>query len=947
MSSILSKEFTSFLNNESIPYPLPSFHGFPISNSKNKELLYLYLPREQVEYMKKLLNPEGRIAKHTEVLPKLNIVLFDYFNRVFKDNTLEKRIEKSYSDEMKNINVYFSIILKIDRKFKKKQIYKEQKKHFRGIHNIVKKNSSNLNQKHNYFEDLNPSPSNSQIKLKKVYLPKIGNSLKNIDTNNKNNENEDFFFDVKEESILSNDEMIDDINDENADYKLCLENLIVNHLNDFRKDIVQHFLQNKTKKEITFEEFVYYIEFFVMLFTGLRIKYYIDEMHNLNLDFYASEKSYMNIAETFHYQVQFRIKDITLILQKDGTYKTREGNTISLEKYDLIKDKEIIKINKKQYKEYNNNHIEFFPPFTHFVRAHADKFRRYDINDNYHICEHCCNLNDYDMTYNLSCSSVFKKIDKCRLTFTALSNIINLTLFKTGNDKNSNKIIKKILYLPNYESMQNQIKFVDMIKIYTNPFQGKESKSINKIFRDCFGEFIGFYFSWMSHFIKWLIFPSIIGLIYKLCKPILIRMGYGSRFFLHVNLIFDILIVIWANYYVNSWKKKEKVYNIIWGMDRFKLEKENNIILNEKGDEVELFMGVKIPIYDNFHNLINSIINIMLTLLSLIGTMLFNLFWFYIEKINLYDAKNPFGKINNPYWLYIIPVMIYITREILSKIFIKINKFITENENYMTKKDYKKSMLKKQLTFEFFNYYFNLYYIAFAKRYFEKCAYDDCFTELGNQLTIIIISDITVLATKSIYYFIYKRKLRKKFENIILEKEAYSNNSSKKYRYYTRSTFGEHDISTVILPVIFNFGYIVQFGVTSKISFLFMFLLSIFFRILTGFNLKYLLYLKSLYESNGIGIFNRVQKIMAFLAIISNLGIIFYSNKDFNLIRRSEKFFYFLIYENIIIAVLKLMKISYYPNWYEYKSEIEIKYLKKYAIRGKNIKEKKINKIKE
>ena len=120
-----------------------------------------------------------------------------------------------------------------------------------------------------------------------------------------------------------------------------------------------------------------------------------------------------------------------------------------------------------------------------------------------------------------------------------------------------------------------------------------------------------------------------------------------------------------------------------------------------------------------------------------------------------------------------------------------------------------------------------------------------------------------------------------------------------------------------------------------------MFLLSIFFRLLTGFNLKYLVYLKSLYESNGIGIFNRVQKIMAFLAIVSNLGIIFYTNKDFNLIRRSEKFFYFLIYENIIIAVLKLLKISFYPNWYEFKNEIELKYLRKYAIRGKNIKKEK------
>ena len=896
--------------------------------------------------MKILLNPEGRIAKDTEVLSKLNIVLFDYFQRVFKENTLEKRIEISYNDEMKNINIYFSIILKIDRKFKKKNIYKEQIKHFRRVHNIIKKNSKNLSQPHNYFEDLYLSPSNSQITLNKVYLQKIGNSFIKKEADDKNNENQDFFFDIKEEEYndFSDNEMIDDDNnDENEeiDYGLLLENLFYNHLNDFRKEIVEYFLNHKISKEINFEKFVNCIEFFVMLFTGLRIKYYIDEMHNLNLDFYALEKDFMNLAEAFHYQVQFRIKDIPLLLQKDGTYKTREGNTISLDKYYLIKDKEIVKLNKKQYCEYNNNQAEFFPPFTHFVKAHADKFRRYDINDNYHICQNCNNLNDYNLTYNLTCSSVFKKIDKCRLTYTALTTIMDLSFYKKGDDLNENKIIKKLLFLPNYENIQNQIKFINMLKIYSNPFQGKESKNYNKIFRVSFGELIGFYFSWMSHFIKWLIFPSIIGLIYKLCKPFLIRMGFTSRFFLHVNLIFDILIVIWANYYVISWKKKEKVYNIIWGMDRFKLEKENTIILNEKGDEVEIFMGVKIPIYDNFHNLINRIITIILVLFSFLGTILFNLFWFYIEKINLYDPKNPFGKISNPYWLYIIPVMIYITRELLSKLYSKINKYITNYENLMSKKDYKMSLLKKQLTFEFFNYYFNLYYIAFAKKYFEKCAYDDCFNELGNQLTIIIISDMTVQATKSIYYFIYKRKLRKKFEKIILEKEAYSNNNSKKYKYYTTSTFGDQDISSVILPVIYNFGYIVQFGVTSKISFIFMFLLSIFFRLLTGFNLKYLVYLKSLYESNGIGIFNRVQKIMAFLAIISNLGIIFYTNKDFNLIRRSEKFFYFLIYENIIIAVLKLMKISFYPNWYEFKNEIELKYLRKYAIRGKNIKKEK------
>ena len=39
--------------------------------------------------MKILLNPEGRIAKDSEVLPQLNVVLFDYFYRVFKEYNLD------------------------------------------------------------------------------------------------------------------------------------------------------------------------------------------------------------------------------------------------------------------------------------------------------------------------------------------------------------------------------------------------------------------------------------------------------------------------------------------------------------------------------------------------------------------------------------------------------------------------------------------------------------------------------------------------------------------------------------------------------------------------------------------------------------------------------------------------------------------------------------------
>ena len=78
--------------------------------------------------MKKLLNPEGRIAKDTEVLPKLKLVIFDYFFRVFKGKNLEKRIEISYNEEMNEIDTYCSIILEIDEKFKKKNYFRKNAK---------------------------------------------------------------------------------------------------------------------------------------------------------------------------------------------------------------------------------------------------------------------------------------------------------------------------------------------------------------------------------------------------------------------------------------------------------------------------------------------------------------------------------------------------------------------------------------------------------------------------------------------------------------------------------------------------------------------------------------------------------------------------------------------------------------------------------------------------
>ena len=927
-----------------LPFPLPSISGFPIINTKNRELLYLYLPKQQVEYMKKILCPQGRVAKDTEVLPQLKPFLLIFYTKFFRKETLEKRIEKSYSDEMKDITPYVSLILATDSKFKTKKIVMEKLNNFRNLRNYIRKESV-VEEHEDDFTFLNISNRRNNVLLNKKAVSLFKSSELTEISENENEENNE---DDEKEPLSNHDSVITIESDEEEDeeehinYKDYLEELFCNRINDFRRELVTFCIENDLDfKDSNFDKFVCYIEFFVLLFTGLRVKYYIDEFSNLDIDFYGKEKSIMDLAETFHYQAQFRIQDIPIIGKKDGTFCTRDGKEITISQYFLTKQKKVNELNTLPYHEYNNDYIELYPPYASFIKALADKFRRYDSNDNYHICMECENLSDYRQAYNLKCSSCFRGIDKTRITYASLSTIFDIDLIKNSIEQKKeeiDKVIKKIMYVPNYESINKTVKFTEMVHAYSTPFNDKETKRMNRILRTCFGEKIGYFYSWITHYVLWSLFPASLGIIYRLGKPVLKWYGFTEKVILGLNLGFAALIVLWGNYFVASWVNREILYNYMWGMDHFKLEKTNDLIIQNSGETVEIFMSVKIPIYDKLKAFIRDVITFILVIGSLFGTIIINLVIFYIQKLNLYEQNPVTGHSQvNSIWLYVVPIAIYISREILSKLYTKLNKWITDKENYLTKKEYKISILKKQLTFEFFNYYFNLYYIAFGKRYFETCVFNDCFHELGNQLSMIIISDITVVASKTVYYFIHKRKQKKKVDRTILEKYAYSDNKSKKYIYYTRKEFGNTDLSEVMMPVIFNFGYIIQFGVSSKISFAIMFLLTIFFRLATGFTMKYLVYVKSLDDSKGIGIFNEVQSIMAFLGIISNICIIFYTNKHFIPLERTTKFFFLIITENIIFIILKLFTYVRMPNWFEFKNKVEVKYLKKYGIRSKVI----------
>ena len=190
------------------------------------------------------------------------------------------------------------------------------------------------------------------------------------------------------------------------------------------------------------------------------------------------------------------------------------------------------------------------------------------------------------------------------------------------------------------------------------------------------------------------------------------------------------------------------------------------------------------------------------------------------------------------------------------------------------------------------------------------------------------------------YNGIYLRDKRKTFEKQIMEKYIYTKNKSKKFKYYTRGEITSEEIQNLCIPIVFNFGYIMQFGACCPISFVFMLIFILFTRLANGINMIYLKYVKTMGESKGIGIFNKMENFIIFIGLFTNIGLVLYTHNEGNyFFENKTKFVYFIIIENSILLILKIFKTSSEPFWYRYRDNIELRYLKRYGVRQKNLKE--------
>ena len=80
-------------------------------------------------------------------------------------------------------------------------------------------------------------------------------------------------------------------------------------------------------------------------------------------------------------------------------------------------------LNKTQYENLDINAIYNFPPHILLNRSVANIYKRYDAADKFHVCDKCRDATQCMHPHKLTCSSLFRNIDKIRLVYFSLDTL--------------------------------------------------------------------------------------------------------------------------------------------------------------------------------------------------------------------------------------------------------------------------------------------------------------------------------------------------------------------------------------------------------------------------------------------------------------------------------------------------------------------------------------------
>ena len=709
----------------------------------------------------------------------------------------------------------------------------------------------------------------------------------------------------------------------------------------------------------TYEDFIIIFSRIINYYLGLDIIIQFTEQKNIfMLSIYGSDTQIKKLAQTNEYELKlkpyaYKYQEYLNELEETNynemssdklNSNVREG-LIACEENNSIEGNDVgskIKSWKPfSFEDLNPENVYQWPPYVEFEQDKEDKFQRYESNDDYHEC----NIHPETDETCKSCSPL-RNIDKLRIIYDSVDKMIKI------NYMHQEKVLNYILLKRNHVDYANKLKPKNLLMKPWNVYNSKRQMEQIFTIRNFYGETISFYFLWLTEYIKWLIIPSIFGLLTFISS-------FGTRNYLGLGheifmLLFCSLVAIWGMLFLDVWKQKEKVYSYFWGTENFKhLEPDSELFVPD--GTKELIFNVKFPYVSKFKKRWKMFISYLTLFIMLVITVFSVLYIFILKQWLLKKEWN--SLIVSMLTASLNAVQIKLLNYLYTFLARKLNRWENHQKDYQSIN----SLAVKFILFDFVNCYTAIYYIAFLKKFSffglkepDKCVgytldingepVEDCLEEIGMQLYTTLFINLGFNAMEIGLPFITqylksKELKRKKQQNEILNSIDYDGAS--KYDIIPHSL--EHqlmcdsydDLISDYSEVLINFGYVCLFGVSAPLTPIIVFVLLYIEKFVDTFKMFFLYRMEIIDGSTGIEIYNDILNVFIYLGLITNFGVVIFSDYRFVIFGSSHeneltvKIVVYVLSLIVILAICSVVRWNVTPKWFDYSAEIKDLYQKK------------------
>jgi anoctamin-10/anoctamin-7 len=217
--------------------------------------------------------------------------------------------------------------------------------------------------------------------------------------------------------------------------------------------------------------------------------------------------------------------------------------------------------------------------------------------------------------------------------------------------------------------------------------------------KDYFGEKIGLYFFWLSHYTSFLCVASVMGVIaYGIVQ------AEDNDPNAYIMPYFAGAMAIWATLYCESFKRHQSVKAMQWGMTNYEVyELPRPDFDGFKGrDPVTGAPSLYYPRELRLKQSRHAYLIILASLSIIIGCLALI---FFVRFIMQYNTAS------SPYATVVTSILTGLEIEALNAGFSKIAIELNDSENWRTDTDYEDALISKSFFFQFVNAFASLFYV--------------------------------------------------------------------------------------------------------------------------------------------------------------------------------------------------------------------------------------------